>query len=312
MRARTRPRHQLRPPVVFRPPRAAGVATGFALAATAALLAVVGGTVAARSEPEFRTALGWLAAGSLGAAAALLGGWTLSLATLSYTIRDGALVISWGLRRTFIAIDSIEGVIPGRTVDEVKVSGLNWWGCHVGFADIRRVGFTLVYATGLDPRHLVFVTTGDESYALSVTRPAEFAEEVHSQRGLAAAPARTQRTVALGVAALPVWRDRAAVAAVLVSAVACALVVGFVFSQYPGLAPVVEIDFPGPAEVVRVGNKQELLHIAYAAVAVLVVNGIAGAVVHARVRAAGLWLLASGSLLEALLLAAAVFAFGRT
>lgn len=312
MHPRSRPHHELRRAAVFRPPRAAGVATGLGLAVVAVVAAAVVGWIAGRSEPEFRTFLGWLAAGGLVTAAAVFVSWSLSLATLAYTVRPGALVITWGFRRTVIALDSIEAVLPGRTVDEVKVSGLNWWGCHVGFADIRRVGFTLVYATGLDPERMVFVTTADESYALSVPRPTEFAEAVQAHRGLGPVPGRTQRALASGVAALPLWRDRSAVGSILVSAVGCALVVGFVFSQYPGLAPVVEINFPGVADVVRVGNKQELLHIAYAAVAVFVVNGLAGSVVHASDRAAGLWLLASGSLLEGLLFAAAVLAFSHT
>ncbi|MFQ5381828.1 MAG: hypothetical protein ACE5EF_09430 [Dehalococcoidia bacterium] len=77
------------------------------------------------------------------------------------------------------------------------------------------------------------------------------------------------------------------------------------------MAPIIEINFPGSADVVRVGNKQELLGIAYLAAAVLAVNSAAGILIHARDRAAGIWMLTSGTLLQLVLLAAAVVAFQR-
>jgi len=309
--SRPRARHELIRPAVFRPPRLTGVATGLMLTTVTAAAAAAAGTISAQAEPEFRTFLGWVTAGGLASAAALLFSWTFCVMTLSYRIQPGWLTITWGLRRIVMSLDDVESILPGRTVDEVKVSGLNWWGCHIGSADIRRVGFTLVYATTLEPSQLLFLRTTDESYALSITQHAAFADEVESHRLMDAGHRQGGRVTASGLAVLPLWRDRSAMTALLLGAVVAILVVGYVFSQYPGLPPIVEFNFPGVTDVVRIGNKQELLRIAYVALTIFCVNGTAGAVIHARDRAAGLWLLASATLLEVVLLAAAVFALGR-
>lgn len=307
----SRSRRELGNAATFRPPRAAGIFTGSFLTLLALAAAIVAGATAARSDPEFRTALGWLAAGGLSGASILFASWTFCIATLAYRIEPGNLVVRWGLRRTLIALSSIESVVPGRTMDQLRVTGLNWWGCHVGSAEVRRIGPTLVFATEIEPERMVFVSTTDESYGLSIRGQAEFAEEIEAHRVQGPPPIHPQHSTATGVAALPIWRDRAAVASLSVSVLACVLVVGFVFGQYPSLAPVVEINFPGAADVVRVGNKQELLGIAYLAVAVLAVNASAGVLIHSRDRAAGLWLFGSTTLLQGALLAAAVFAFER-
>lgn len=311
MHARPRPGRELAAPVVFRPPRATGAAVGGALAGIAIVGMLVAFAIAYRSEPEFKTFLAWLAAAGFAAAAVLLVTWTACLVSMSYTVGGGALVISWGLRKVAVPLDSVENVVPGRTLDPVRVRGLTWPGCHVGQAEVPRMGFTIVYATLAAPEDLVFVVTTDESYALSVVNHAAFAEQLQGKKGLGPVPHAVQRSSASGLAAIPFWRDRTAVALALTSAVLVVVLTGFVFTRYSGLPSVVELGFPGFGGVVRVGEKAELLGIAYAGLAVFVLNAIAGAVVHVRERAAGLWLLASGGGLQVVLILAAVLAFGR-
>ncbi len=311
MHAGPGPSHPVATAVTFRPPRLAGIATGSGFALLSAVAALLAGFIAARSEPELRTALGWLAAGGLGIAALLFASWTFSVATLAYRLEAGNLVVRWGLRSTEVALSSIQSVMPGRTVDRISVRGINWLGCHVGEAELRRFGPTLVFATTIEPESLVFVTTETEVYGLSVARQAEFVEEIESHRKAGPPPHHPQHTRVTGIAALPVWRDRTALAALLTAFFGCALVVGFVFGQYPSVAPIIETNFPGSADVVRVGSKQELLGIAYLAAAVVAVNSAAGVMIHARDRAAGIWMLASGTLLQAVLLLAAIIAFER-
>ena len=73
----------------------------------------------------------------------------------------------------------------------------------------------------------------------------------------------------------------------------------------------VQLSFPALGGVVRVGDKSELLRIAYLGAGILVTNTAVGVAVHARERAAGLWFLASGGMLQAVLLSAAVVAVHR-
>ncbi|MFQ5381827.1 MAG: PH domain-containing protein [Dehalococcoidia bacterium] len=175
--------------------------------------ALVVGLTAARSEPELETAVAWLAAGGLGIAAVLFASWTFCMATLSYRIEAGNLTVRWGLRTMEVALSSVESVTPGRTVDEISVRGINWWGCHVGEAEIRRIGPTLVFATTVEPESLLFVRTDTESYGLTVAAQAEFVEELEAHRHSDAVQPHAQHATASGIAALPIWRDRVALGA---------------------------------------------------------------------------------------------------
>jgi hypothetical protein len=99
--------------------------------------------------------------------------------------------------------------------------------------------------------------------------------------------------------------------AIALSALACILMIGYVYAEYPDIPNVVRLTFPDLGGVVRVGDKGELLHIAWLGAGIFVVNAVLGILFHARERAAGLWLIASGGMLQLVLLAAAITAFER-
>lgn len=295
-------------PTVFRPPRALGVIIGSAFAGWGLVFGLLAARLAANSAVEFKTFLAWSAAAVLFLAAAGFFYWTINLVSLRYLIGDGALTIVWGARRVIIPVNSIQRIVPGRTLEEPHVSGLNWWGCHIGSAEVKRVGFTLFYSTHGTSDELLYLVTTDESYALTVHDQAAFAEQVQGRASLALATSTVQRSEATGIASLPVWRDRSALTAVLVSAVMTAALWAYLFWVYPGLPSVLQLSFPEPGAVARVGSRSALLAPAYLGAGILAVNTVVGIAVHARERAAGLWLLASGGLLQAVLLAAAVVA----
>lgn len=295
-------------PAVFRPPRALGVIIGSAFGVWALLFGVFAVRVAADAAVEFKTFLAWLAAAVLFLVAGVFFYWTASLASLRYVIGDGILTIAWGLRRVVIPVNSIQRIVPGRTIEEPRVSGLNWWGCHVGSAEVKRVGFTLFYSTHGTSDELLYLVTTEESYALTVHDQAAFAEQVQSSVSVAPAQALGQRSEAIGIASFPVWRDRSAIAALLVSAAMTVALWAYLFSVYPGLPSVLQLSFPDPGAVVRVGSRSALLVPAYLGAGILALNTAVGIAVHARERAAGLWLIASGGILQAVLLAAAIIA----
>jgi len=295
---------------VVRPPRALGVITGGGFAAWAAVFALLSANAAIGAEPEFKTFLAWLAAGVLAVLALVFANWTFALATLAYEIDDEALTIKWGFRRVIVPIGGIQRMIPGRTLDVAGIDGLNWWGCHIGSADVKRIGYTLFYSTHSSPDELLYIVTTDESYALTVLDQASFAEEIQgrAQIGAPVAP-YPQRSAATGLAAIPFWRDGVAATATAASVLVSVLLSGYVFSQYPGLPNVIQLSFPDLGGIVRVGDKSELLEVVYLAIGILAVNTVLGILVHTRERAAGLWLLASSGMLQLVLLAAAIVAF---
>jgi len=176
---------------------------------------------------------------------------------------------------------------------------------------VKRVGFTLFFSTHSTPDELLYLVTTGEAFALTVLDQAAFAEEIQARAAMEPVEDYIQRSAASGVAAIPFWRDRNAVIALAISSVACALLCAYVFASYPGLPSVVELSFPSLSGVIRVGDKSELLRIAYLGVGLLALNAVAGVLLHSRERAAGLWLMAGSGLLQLVLLGSALLAFTR-
>lgn len=307
MHARPRPRRALSQ-TVFRPDRALGIITGAAFVAWALGAAIVLGSLALGSAAGLKTFVAWAAAGALLLLAFAFATWTYSLATLRYLISDDALTVSWGFRRIVIPLSQVQRMVPGRTLDAPRVNGLNWWGCHVGSAEVKRLGYTIFYSTHRDPEDILYVVTPQESYGLAVQDQAAFAEEVQARAAVTSINPAVQRSFAVGPAALPFWRDRSAIVTACVAVVLTAILGGYVSAEYEGLPPVIQIEFPDLGGIVRVGDRGEILKIVYVGLGVLAGNIGLGVLVHARERAAGLWLLASGGMLQAVLLAAAVLA----
>ena len=310
MHAGTRTRRKLEP-VAFRPPRALGVIVGGGITAWALVAAFLTGQLALNAGAEFKTFLAWVVAAVFVLLALAFANWTYSLFSLSYLIDRDTLTIRWGFRSVVVPIDAIQRMVPGRTLDEAKIDGLNWWGCHVGSADVKRMGYTLFYSTHSNPEELLYLVTNAEAYALTVLDQAAFAEEIQARAALGPVEQHVQRSESTGLAALPFWRDRVALVAAGLAGVACAILGGYVFASYPGLPQVVELSFPALGGVVRVGDKEELLRIVYLGVGILAINTVAGVALHAMERAAGLWLVASSGILQTILLGAALVAFSR-
>ena len=310
MHAGPRARRELAP-VEFRPPRALGVIIGGAFAAWGFVAAVVATRVAVGAPAEFKTFLAWAFAVLAALLGAVFAAWAYSLFTMTYRIDRETLTITWGLRRIIVPIETIQRMVPGRTLDVAHVRGLNWWGCHVGTADVKRIGYTLFYSTHSTPDELLYIVTTGEAYALTVLDQAAFAEEIQARAQLTPVEDHVQRSSAVGLAAWPFWRDRQSIGAIAFAAVLCASLAGFVFAQYPDLPNVVELSFPALGGVVRVGDKSELLRIAYLGAGILATNTVIGVLLHTRERAAGLWLFAGSGLLQAVLIGAAAVAFSR-
>lgn len=299
--------------VAFRPPRALGVIIGGGFAVWGFVVAILAGTAGYGASAEFKSFLAWAVA----AVALVLGGlfanWAYALHSLAYEVDNANLTIRWGFRRTLVPISTIQRMIPGRTLDVAHVKGLNWWGCHVGAAEVKRIGYTLFYSTHSTPDELLYLVTTGHAFALTVLDQAAFAEEIQSRAALAAVDEvdDLQRSLASGPASLPFWRDRVSMLVVVLSAVLCGVLAGYVYASYPGLPRVVELSFPELGGVVRVGDKAELLRIAYLGAGVLAVNTLGGIALHARERAAGLWLFAGSGVIQVVLLGAAFVAFSR-
>ena len=295
----------------FRPPRALGVIVGGAFTVWAAFIALVAGVLAGGSAIELTTFVAWVVVALFGGLALLFGWWTLGVARLAYQIDDDALRIRWCGGEVIVPVVDIQRVVPGRTVGEESVTGLNWWGCHIGRGVASSLGPTLFFATHNRPEDNVFVVTPGRTYGLTVPDQVAFAEACSRRLIVGFEPAEPQRAEPRGLALLPFWRDSDVWFVFSLVLVGLGVLGGYLFSQYPDLPALVQIDFPRDTGIVRVGDPSELLRIGAVGGGIVAVNLALGFVLHARERAAGFWLFASAALLQAVLLGAAIVAFER-
>ena len=295
----------------FRPPRALGVIVGGAFTLWAAFIALVAGVLAGGGAVEVTTFLAWVVVALFAGLTLLFGWWTAGVARLAYEIDDEALRIRWCGGEVVIPVADIQRIVPGRTVDEESVTGLNWWGCHIGRGVVSALGPTLFFATHNRPEDNVFVVTPGRSYGLTVPDQVAFAEACSRRLIVGFEPGEAQRVEPRGLALLPLWRDRDVWFVLSLVLLALGALGGYLFSQYPDLPTLVQIDFPRPTGIVQVGERSELLRIGAVGAGIVAINLALGLILHARERAAGLWLLASAALLQAVLLGAAIVAFER-
>ncbi len=298
---------------VFRPPRALGVITGGAFALWAAFIALVAGVAATGAAIGFTAFVAWVALAVFGALALVFAWWTLGLARLSYAVDGEALRIRWCAGEVVVPVADIQRVVPGRTLEEARVDGLNWWGCHVGRGEVAELGPTLFFATHGAPADNLYVVTPARTYALTVSaaREAAFAAACTRRRVAGLEPETLQRVALDRLGALPIWTDWLAWRSLAVALLALGALGGYLFSQYPGLPELVRVDFPQTTGIARVGERAELLRVGAVAGAIVAVNVVLGAFAHAYDRAAGRWLLVSAAALQLVLLAAAAAAFAR-
>ena len=284
---------------------------GGAFTVWAAFIALVAAVLASGAAVEPTTFLAWVVVALFAGVALLFGWWTLGVARLAYQIDDDALRIRWAGGEVIVPVVDIQRVVPGRTVGEESVTGLNWWGCHIGRGVASSLGPTLFFATHNRPEDNVFVVTPGRTFGLTVPDQVAFAEACSRRLIVGFEPGEPQRAEPRGFSVLPLWRDRDVWFVFSLVLVALGVLGGYLFTQYPDLPALIQIDFPRSTGIVRVGDRSELLRIGAVGGGIVAVNLALGFILHARERAAGLWLLASAALIQAVLLGAAIVAFER-
>lgn len=247
-----------------------------------------------------------LAASLFFALGCLFAYWAYGCLTLRYYLDRNGLTIHWGDTRQHIPIDRIERLVPGRELPPPKVSGISWLGHHVGHGQVGELGDVIFYATHRSHEELLYVVTASQTYGISVRDEVRFAEDLqgHQRMGqLVSLPQVTQRTA---LAAQPFWHDPVAQLLALASILACAVTIGYVFRQYPGLPESIPFAFPYLSGVTRVDDKSELLAIPTTGIGLLSLNLVLGFLLHAWERAVGYLLFLAGTGAQIMLLAAAI------
>jgi hypothetical protein len=116
-------------------------------------------------------------------------------------------------------------------------------------------------------------------------------------------PQVTERT---SIAALSFWYDPTALLLALAAMLACALTLGYVYQQYPGLSDSIPLAFPSLGGITRVDDKRELLSIPITGLGLLAVNLVLGFALHAWERGISYLLFLAGIGAQIMLLAAVI------
>ncbi|MGH2600343.1 MAG: PH domain-containing protein, partial [Dehalococcoidia bacterium] len=230
--------------------------------------------------------------------------WAWACLRLRYELNHGVLSIEWGLSRYEVPVALLERAVRGRPTTHLRVDGLEWPGCHVGHAQVPRMGQVRVISLHGEPGEVLFLAGPEAAYAISVADSAAFIRALQDQmeqRAQIDAP----RVVSHPLLRTLDWRDSSMIAALAASAILALIATGIIFARYAGFPDEIVRNFP---EDTRVGSRTALLGIPLLAWLLLLANGAAGVRLATDRRTAAFTLLYGLTFLEALLVIAAATA----
>ena len=299
--------------MLYQPARALGLMVGAVLVAwslgIAALLVL--GTL---DQPFGLLTLGTaLVTAACFGVAGVFAYWTYALATLSYALDRNGLVIRWGVTKQVIPLGAIERLVPGTAVGVPSVRGVSWLGCHVGRAEIQRIGSVLFYSTHQTPEQVLYVMTTEHNYAISVADPAAFARQIQVRQDLGPTAEVTHHVERALTSLQGFWHDRSGGILATAGIGVCAAAWLMLAYQYGALPDSVPVFFP-PAEASPLSDtntKEILIAVPQAATLVLAIDLTAGVLMYAWDRAVARLLLGAGIAVQAGFLAALQVAIAR-
>ncbi len=272
---------------IERPSRAAGTAIGTALFAVALVLAVALLARAISWPASWPGFLAYLGAGVLAVVAAAFGFWAWACSSMRYVLDHQGLSIRWGPVTHFLPMSSITAVTPGKAEMRPRISGVGWWGYHIGSGDVEGIGPVVFFSTHRSARELVYVRTASVAYGLSPQDPERFAAEIerfqsaNNEAGPAEATIHREQ-----IAAHPIWADRIAQYLALGAIAVNVALWGYVLAVYPDLNNEITIEFPPVGDITTLRARSEILTIPATASVILVVNLLAGLIFEWKERAA--------------------------
>jgi len=299
---------------IERPARTTGTLVGAGASSLALVLAIALLLKATGWPVSFPQFLAYLGAGVLVLLSLLFAFWSYGCFSLRYILDRTGITIVWGPLKHFVSIDRIQAFVHGRGEHRPRVSGLGWRGYHIGRGYVDEFGRVLFFSTHRSPEELVYVQTGDTTYALSPEDPARFVAEAQRfrQAGPGLVPAGTpvkrpavQRHL---LAAHPIWADRVAQALAVLAVLANLALWGFIFAVYPDLNNEIQIEFPPIGDVTSLETRSEIFKIPGTATAILAVNLLAALGFQWKERAASYLLLSGAIFFQAAFWIAAIVA----
>ncbi len=288
---------------IERPSRAAGTAIGTAFFAVALVLAVALLARAISWPASWPGFLAYLGAGVLAALAVAFGFWAWACSSMRYLVDHQGLSVRWGPITHFLPMSSITAVTPATAEMRPRISGVGWWGYHIGRGDVEGIGPAVFFSTHRSARELVYVRTASVAYGLSPQDPERFAEEIGRFQGAGDSAGPAELTIRREqIAAHPIWGDRIAQYLALAAIAVNVALWGYVLAVYPELNNEITIEFPPIGDVTTLHARSDILVIPTTASVILGVNLIAGLIFEWKERAASYLVLSATLFFQALFL----------
>jgi hypothetical protein len=110
--------------------------------------------------------------------------WAVVAFKLHYYLSRNGLAIQWGLAQLLIPFESIERIVPGKTLStSPKFRGLNLAGLRFGWGELAEYG-KLRFLTTAPSRESLLVVTSNQTYVISPCQPDNFLKAWQARQSL--------------------------------------------------------------------------------------------------------------------------------
>jgi hypothetical protein len=235
----------------------------------------------------------------LAGAGVLLMVWAFAYRRLAYSLTESAVRIEWLGRTVVVPYQAIQGIYTGQRLEgHATPSALRWPGISVGPSRVRGLGRLRFFATSSDQSRLTLITVEHGGVIVSARDPQAFRaaliERVEQSGELPIGQPEQHKWRHTEPTATP-WTavaDRWLLACIGLGLVALLLVLATIVLRYDALPEQVALHFDASGQPSQLAPKSDLLRLPLFGFVCLVVNWVAGVVVHQRERllARLLWL----------------------
>ncbi len=206
--------------------------------------------------------------------------WGLIHAT--YEMDRNVIVIHWGDTHHQIPMVSVQQVLPGTEVANVRLRrGIRWPGYKVGYGESPALGPVLFYATASPDRQVVIRTTG-VTYVLSPRELEPFLTALGERLEMGPTQEVEERSIYPAFLDWAIWRDRWAVGALAVNVGLLLLLVALLCWQYPALPDRIAMRFDAKGEPLLIVDAARIFYLAMMGGIFLLINGTAGLAFYKR------------------------------
>lgn len=214
----------------------------------------------------------------------LAAGWFLyrfiAALTLSYELDRNGLYIGWAGNRLTIPLDRVSSIDIGAGPVFLPLGVLQRVGTHWGRA---YAGETPLYLFATRPTdECLVIYTPEAAYAVSPGDPETFVQDLEQRRNLGATKAVQPSLEQSRFIHYAFWRDGTIATLILATVLVNLLAIALISTQYPGLAPVVEMRFSATGEVAELRPRHQALFLPLAALGLSLLNTAAGLALYQR------------------------------